>query len=67
MIILSGLFVVLAIALLITGVVFGNSGTEVVGLDGLALIYVSIAVSIVSALCLAIGVFLRRRELFGAS
>ncbi|MBC6462314.1 hypothetical protein HKK72_31310, partial [Actinomadura sp. HBU206391] len=32
-----------------------------------ALIYVSIAVSIVSALCLAIGVFLRRRELFGAS
>lgn len=67
MIILSGVLVVLAIALLIAGIVFGNSGTEVLGLDGLALIYVSIAVSIVSALCLALGVFLRRRELFGAS
>ncbi|GAA2101065.1 hypothetical protein [Actinomadura alba] len=66
MIILSGLLVVLAIALLIAGVVFGNSGTEVVGQDGLALIYVSIAISIVSALCLAIGVFLRRKELFAA-
>jgi hypothetical protein len=64
-IILSGVLVVLAIALLIAGIAFGNSGTEVVGLDGLTLIYISIAVSIVSALCLAVGVFLRRRELFG--
>ncbi|HEU5159716.1 MAG TPA: hypothetical protein VFU43_22165 [Streptosporangiaceae bacterium] len=66
MIILSGVLVVVAIALLIAGIVAGNSGTEVVGLDGLNLIYVSIGVSIVSALFLAIGVFLRRKDLFGA-
>jgi methylphosphotriester-DNA--protein-cysteine methyltransferase len=65
-IILSGVLVVVAIALLIAGIVAGNSGTEVVGLDGLNLIYVSIAVSIVSALFLAIGVFVRRKELFGS-
>jgi methylphosphotriester-DNA--protein-cysteine methyltransferase len=65
-IILSGVLVVVAIALLIAGIVAGNSGTEVVGLDGLNLIYVSIGVSIVSALFLAIGVFLRRKDLFGA-
>jgi hypothetical protein len=64
-IILSGVLVVLAFALLLAGVLFGNSGTEVVGLDGLTLLYVSIAISIVSALCLALGVFLRRREIFG--
>jgi hypothetical protein len=64
-IILSGALVVLAIALLIAGILFGNSGSEFVGLDGLMMIYVSITVSIVSALCLAIGVYLRRRELFG--
>jgi hypothetical protein len=65
-IILSGVLVVVAIALLIAGIVAGNSGTEVVGLDGLNLIYVSIGVSIVSALFLAIGVFLRRKDLFGS-
>jgi methylphosphotriester-DNA--protein-cysteine methyltransferase len=65
-IILSGVLVVVAIALLIAGIVAGNSGTEVVGLDGLNLIYVSIGVSIVSALFLAIGVFVRRKDLFGS-
>lgn len=65
MIILSGVLVVVAIALLIAGIVTGNSGTEVAGLDGLNLIYISIGVSIVSALFLAIGVFLRRKDLFG--
>jgi hypothetical protein len=64
-IILSGVLVVLAIALLVTGIVTGNTGHEIAGLDGLKLIYVSIGVSIVSALFLAIGVFLRRKELFG--
>lgn len=67
MIILSGVLVVVAIALLVTGIVTGNTGHEVVGLDGLKLIYVSIGVSIISALCLAIGVFLRRKELFGTT
>lgn len=67
MIILSGVLVVLAIALLVTGIVTGNTGHEVLGLDGLKLIYVSIGVSIISALCLAIGVFLRRKELFGSA
>jgi hypothetical protein len=66
-IILSGVLVVLAIALLVTGIVTGNTGHEIAGLDGLKLIYVSIAVSIVSALFLLIGVFLRRKELFGTS
>jgi hypothetical protein len=66
-IILSGVLVVLAIALLVTGIVTGNTGHEVAGLDGLKLIYVSIGVSIVSALFLAIGVFLRRKELFGTA
>jgi methylphosphotriester-DNA--protein-cysteine methyltransferase len=65
-IILSGVLVVVAIAMLIAGIVAGNAGTEVVGLDGLNLIYVSIGVSIVSALFLAIGVFLRRKDLFGS-
>jgi methylphosphotriester-DNA--protein-cysteine methyltransferase len=66
-IILSGVLVVLAIALLVTGIVTGNTGHEVAGLDGLKLIYISIGVSIISALCLAIGVFLRRKELFGSA
>jgi len=66
-IILSGVLVVVAIALLVTGIVTGNTGHEVAGLDGLKLIYVSIGVSIISALCLAIGVFLRRKELFGSA
>jgi hypothetical protein len=66
-IILSGVLVVLAIALLVTGIVTGNTGHEVLGLDGLKLIYISIGVSIISALCLAIGVFLRRKELFGSA
>jgi hypothetical protein len=66
-IILSGVLVVVAIALLVTGIVTGNTGHEVAGLDGLKLIYVSIGVSIISALCLAIGVFLRRKELFGTT
>lgn len=66
MIILSGVLVVVAIALLVTGIVTGNTGHEVLGLDGLRLIYISIGVSIVSALSLAIGVFIRRKDLFGA-
>jgi hypothetical protein len=66
-IILSGVLVVLAIALLVTGIVTGNTGHEVLGLDGLKLIYISIGVSIVSALCLAIGVFIRRKDLFGTA
>nr|WP_279575689.1 hypothetical protein [Actinomadura barringtoniae] len=66
MIILSGVLVVVAIALLVAGIVAGNGDSaQVFGLDALVVIYVSIAVSIVSALCLAIGVFLRRKELFG--
>jgi methylphosphotriester-DNA--protein-cysteine methyltransferase len=65
-IILSGVLVVVAIVLLIAGIVSGNSGTEVAGLDGLNLIYISIGVSIVSALFLLIGVILRRKELFGS-
>lgn len=65
MIILSGVLVVVAIALLIAGIVAGNAGTDVLGLDGLNLIYISIGVSIVSALFLLIGVILRRKELFG--
>ncbi|MCD0450840.1 hypothetical protein LO762_16805 [Actinocorallia sp. API 0066] len=63
MIILSGLLVIGAIALLVAGIVVQDEA--VLGLHGLQLIYISIAVSIVSFLCLAIGVFLRRRELFG--
>jgi hypothetical protein len=44
-----------------------DAGAQVLGVDALTVIYISIAVSIVSALCLIIGVFLRRRELlFGA-
>jgi hypothetical protein len=66
-IILSGVLVVLAIALLVTGIVMGNTGHEVLGLDGLKLIYISIGVSIVSALFLAIGVFIRRKDLFGTA
>ncbi|GAA0968773.1 hypothetical protein [Actinocorallia libanotica] len=63
MIILSGLLVIVAIALLVAGIVTEEQG--VLGLTGLQLIYVSIAVSVVSFLCLAIGVLIRRRELFG--
>jgi hypothetical protein len=66
-IILSGVLVVLAIALLVTGIVTGNTGHEIAGLDGLKLIYISIGVSIISALFLAVGVFVRRKELFGTA
>lgn len=65
MIILSGLLVVGAIALLVLGIYSGEQGA--LGLDGLQLIYISIAVSVVSALCLAIGVLIRRKELFGGA
>ncbi|RKS74499.1 hypothetical protein BZB76_3013 [Actinomadura pelletieri DSM 43383] len=67
MIILSGLLVVAAIGLLVAGIVAGNGdNAQVFGqFDALYVIYLSIAVSVVAALCLAIGVFLRRRELFG--
>ena len=66
MIILSGVLVVVAIALLVAGIVAGEGeSAQVLGLDALVVIYISIAVSIVSALCLAIGVFLKRKELFG--
>jgi hypothetical protein len=64
-IILSGVLVVLAIALLVAGIVAGADGIG--GIEGLTLIYISIGISIVSALCLAIGVFLRRKELFGTT
>ncbi|TDE28171.1 hypothetical protein [Actinomadura sp. 6K520] len=65
MIILSGVLVVVAIALLVAGIVAGNGDSaEVFNLDALFVIYISIAVSIVSALCLALGVFLRRKEIF---
>lgn len=67
MIILSGVLVVLAIVLLVTGIVTGNTGHEIAGLDGLKLIYVSIGISIVSALFLAVGVFMRWKELFGTA
>ncbi|MBW8481029.1 hypothetical protein [Actinomadura parmotrematis] len=66
MIILSGVLVVLAIALLVAGIVAGNGDSaQVFGVDALYVIYISIAVSAVSALCLLIGVFLRRKELWG--
>lgn len=67
MIILSGVLVVVAIGLLVAGIVAGNGeSAQVFGqFDALFVIYVSIAVSIISALCLAIGVFLRRKELWG--
>ncbi|MEW2356601.1 hypothetical protein [Spirillospora sp. NPDC029432] len=66
MIILSGVLVIVAIALLVAGIVAGNGeSAQVLGLDALVVIYISIGVSVVSALCLAIGVFLRRKELFG--
>ncbi|WUH96350.1 hypothetical protein OHR68_22510 [Spirillospora sp. NBC_00431] len=66
MIILSGVLVVVAIALLVAGIVAGEGDSaEVFDLEALSVIYISIAVSIVSALCLAVGVFLRRKELFG--
>ncbi|MEU6035002.1 hypothetical protein ABZ801_06310 [Actinomadura sp. NPDC047616] len=67
MIILSGVLVVVAIALLVAGIVAGSGDSaQVLGVDALVVIYTSIAVSLVSFLCLAIGVFLRRKELFGA-
>jgi hypothetical protein len=65
-IILSGVLVIVAIALLVAGIVAGNAeSAQVLGMDALVVIYISIAVSVVSALCLAIGVFLRRDELRG--
>jgi hypothetical protein len=65
-IILSGVLVVIAIALLVAGIVVGETGGQIAGwLDGMTVIYMSIAVSIVSFLCLLVGVFLRRKELFG--
>jgi hypothetical protein len=71
-IILSGVLVVVAIALLgagiVPGIVSGDADSaQVLGVDALVIIYLSIAVSVVSAICLAIGVFLRRKELFGAN
>jgi hypothetical protein len=66
-IILSGVLVVLAIALLVVGIVLGETGGRIADLaDGMTVIYLSIAVSIVSFLCLLVGVVLRRKELFGA-
>ncbi|MGI5168865.1 hypothetical protein ACQEU3_31410 [Spirillospora sp. CA-253888] len=66
MIILSGVLVLVAIALLVAGIVAGNGDSaQVLGVDALIVIYTSIAVSVVSFLCLAIGVFLRRKEIFG--
>lgn len=67
MIILSGVLVIIAIALLVAGIVVGETGGEIANLvNGMTVIYMSIAVSIVSFLCLLVGVLLRRKELFGA-
>ncbi|MFC0041964.1 hypothetical protein [Actinomadura rayongensis] len=67
MIILSGVLVVAAIALLVAGIVAGEgTSAQVFGVDALTVIYVSIGVSIVSLLCLIVGVILRRKELFGS-
>ncbi|POM23981.1 hypothetical protein BTM25_26080 [Actinomadura rubteroloni] len=67
MIILSGVLVVAAIALLVAGIVAGEgTSAQVFGVDALMVIYVSIGVSIVSLLCLIVGVILRRKELFGS-
>ncbi|WP_026314043.1 hypothetical protein [Actinomadura flavalba] len=67
MIILSGVLVVVAIALLVAGIVAAERDiTELFGMDVLMVFYLSIGVSIVAALCLAIGVFLRRKDLFGS-
>lgn len=66
MIILSGVLVMIAIILLVAGIVVGETGGQIAGLlDGMTVIYMSIAVSIISFLCLLVGVFLRRKELFG--
>ncbi|WP_289009734.1 hypothetical protein [uncultured Thermomonospora sp.] len=66
MIILSGVLVVVAFALLIVGIVAGNGAdAQVLGIDARMVIYASIGVSIASAVFLIIGVFLRRNELFG--
>ncbi|MGK5553861.1 hypothetical protein ACSNOI_19790, partial [Actinomadura kijaniata] len=60
------MLVLVAIALLVAGVLAGNGDNpQVFGVDALYVIYASIAVSVVSFLCLAIGVFLRRKEIFG--
>ena len=72
MIILSGVLIVVAIALLAAGtvpsIISGDGGTaEVLGVEAQMVIYLSIAVSLVSALCLIIGVFVRRKELFPGS
>ena len=53
----SALLTAVAMAILIAGVAAANLG----------LIYLSIAVSILAAVALAVGVLLRRRELFGAA
>ncbi|MBO0815565.1 MAG: hypothetical protein J2P30_10555, partial [Actinobacteria bacterium] len=51
----SALLTVVAMAVLVAGVAAANLG----------LIYLSIAVSVLAAITLAVGVLLRRRELFG--
>ncbi|TNY34742.1 hypothetical protein [Thermomonospora catenispora] len=66
MIILSGVLVVVAIGLLVAVLVAeGNDADDLLGVDLEMVLYISIAVSVVSALCLAVGVFLRREELLG--
>ncbi|MEV4257955.1 hypothetical protein AB0J52_32745 [Spirillospora sp. NPDC049652] len=66
MIILSGVLVVVAIALLVAGIVAGNGDSaQVFGVDAIVVIYSSIAISLVAALFLLLGVFLRRKEIFG--
>ncbi|MQA94768.1 MAG: hypothetical protein GEV11_08985, partial [Streptosporangiales bacterium] len=55
MIVTSAALVVMAIAMLIWGIVA----------EQLTAVYASVGVSVVSAVLLAVGVFLRRRELFG--
>jgi hypothetical protein len=62
-IILSGVLVVVAIATLVAGIVAGAGGVG--GVEGLTLIYISIGISVVSALCLLIGVAMRWNEIFG--
>ena len=57
MILISAVLVVAALVLLIVGVVISK----------VMLVYVSIAVSVIAALLLGVGVFVRRRELFGSA
>ncbi|MBO0806660.1 MAG: hypothetical protein J2P25_26715, partial [Nocardiopsaceae bacterium] len=57
MILISAVLVAAALVLLIVGVIISK----------VMLVYVSIAISVAAALLLGVGVFVRRRELFGSA